>query len=335
LKRKSGRSGRDNHRYRPPFFLRNGQVQTVLASSAFRAWGPNPMRAAARQEIVAAGDGVRLLGARSVQDASPSKGLAILLHGWEGSSESTYVRCTGRALFASGYDVFRLNFRDHGASHHLNRGIFYAVRLDEVFGAVAGLAASAGERPVFLAGFSLGGNFALRISRRCTVQPIPNLRRVVAISPVLDPEASTLRVDRHPLIRRYFLKKWRRSLAIKQRLFPGFHDFGDVLGLDSIMAMTESLLRREAGYPSAREYFQAYGLRGTALSSLTVPTTLVTAADDPIIPVVDFKNLEVRPPAEIIVHRHGGHNGFLEGGGRSGFYETALGRIFDTTPCRA
>lgn len=317
-----------NHHYHPPPFLRNGQLQTVLASSGFRAWGPNPMGAAARDEIIPAGDGVRLLGARSAQADASAKGLAILLHGWEGSIESTYMRCTGRALFAGGFDVFRLNFRDHGASHHLNRGLFYAAQLDEVFAAVAEVAASAGDRPAFLAGFSLGGNFALRISRRCAARPIPNLRRVVAVSPVLDPETSTRRIDRHPLIRRYFIRKWRRSLETKQRLFPGLHDFGEVLSLGSIMAMTECLLRRDGRFRSAHDYFEAYALRGATLSTLTVPTTLITAADDPIIPVADFKKLAANPPTEVIVHRHGGHNGFLDGSGRSGFYETGLARIF-------
>ena len=63
-------------------------------------------------------------------------GQVILLHGWEGSADSTYILRTGNALYRRGYDIFRLNFRDHGDSHHLNRGIFYAVLLEEVFQAV-------------------------------------------------------------------------------------------------------------------------------------------------------------------------------------------------------
>ncbi|MCK7507659.1 MAG: alpha/beta hydrolase [Desulfobacterales bacterium] len=88
------------------------------------------------------------------------------------------MRCTGRALFRRGYDVFRLNFRDHGRSHHLNSGIFYAARLPEVFEAVRTAARSAGARPVFLIGFSLGANFALRVALRCARNPIPKLKHV-------------------------------------------------------------------------------------------------------------------------------------------------------------
>ncbi|MCU0540052.1 MAG: alpha/beta fold hydrolase, partial [Desulfobacterales bacterium] len=119
------------------------------------------MAAASRPVVLETAAGVRLLGAYARHKEQPGRGLAILLPGWEGSIDSTYMRCTGRALFQRGYDLFRLNYRDHGESHHLNRGIFYAVLLEEVFEAAAQAAAMAGGKPVLLAGFSLGGNFAL------------------------------------------------------------------------------------------------------------------------------------------------------------------------------
>jgi predicted alpha/beta-fold hydrolase len=300
-------------RYRPGFLLRSGNLQTILASSGFRAWGPNPMLKNARQQIVETACGVRLLGALSSHSQKRSRGLAILLHGWEGSIDSTYMRCTGRTLYDGGYDVFRLNFRDHGASHHLNRGIFYATRIEEVFDAVRRVCAHTRERPAFLAGFSLGGNFALRIARRCAALPIENLRHVLAVSPVLDPQAATRRADRNPMIRRYFMKKWRRSLGIKQQLYPWLYDFRDLIRLPTIWETTDALLRRLGEFDSARAYFAAYTLTGEALKSLAVPATLISAADDPIIPAADFAGLACGPSTRVVVHSHGGHNGFLEG----------------------
>ena len=111
------------------------------------------------------------------------------------------------ALIDAGVDVFRLNFRDHGPSHHLNTGIFYAVLLDEVFDAVSQICAAQYPAPTFLAGFSLGGNFALRIARRCATHPIPGLAQVVGISPVLDPYKTTDHIDNNRFILKYFLKK--------------------------------------------------------------------------------------------------------------------------------
>jgi hypothetical protein len=316
--------------YAAPLLLRSGHLQTFLASSDFRARGPNPMLEAARDVILEAGDGIRLLGSHSPQRAAAPKGLAVMLHGWEGSIDSTYMRCTGRALYRRGYDVFRLNFRDHGRSHHLNPGLFYAARLPEVFVAVRQAARFAGSLPVFLIGFSLGANFALRVALRCVQDPIPGLKHVVAISPVLDPDESTSRADRHPVIRRYFMKKWRRSLNVKQALFPDHFDFGPLLKLKTIQATTEALLKRYSEYPSARDYFRAYTLTGDALRRLPLPVTLLTAADDPIIPVRDFQRLSLPPTARLVICRHGGHNGFLEGIRLHSRYEQDLPDLFDT-----
>jgi predicted alpha/beta-fold hydrolase len=316
--------------YAAPFLLRNGHLQTFLASSDLRARGPNPMRDAARDVILEAGSGIRLLGSHSPQRTVTPKGLAVMLHGWEGSVDSTYMVCTGRALYLRGYDVFRLNFRDHGRSHHLNPGIFYAARLPEVVEAVRQAARVAGSPPVFLIGFSLGANFALRVALRCAQDPIRGLKHVVAISPVLDPDESTSRADRHPVIRRYFMKKWRRSLGLKQALFPDLYDFGPLLKLKTIQATTEALLKRYSDYPSARDYFRAYTLTGEALSGLPLPATLLTSADDPIIPVRDFQRLSLPPSARLVLCRHGGHNGFLEGIRLRSRYEQDLPDLFDT-----
>ena len=85
------------------------------------------------------GEGVRLSALHANQEASNGPAaarLVVLLHGWEGSANSLYVLSLGQYLFDRGYDVLRLNLRDHGDSHHLNEGIFHSCRIAEVVGAV-------------------------------------------------------------------------------------------------------------------------------------------------------------------------------------------------------
>ncbi|MBC2711574.1 MAG: alpha/beta fold hydrolase [Desulfosarcina sp.] len=317
-------------RLNPPFFLKPAGVQTVLASAGLRAWGENPMVDAAREIILTTGEGVRLLGYMSRQPRPHNKGLVILLHGWEGSSESTYIRTTGRFLFRRGFDVFRLNLRDHGPSHHLNTGVFYAVLLEEVFDAVHQITEAENGRPVFLAGFSLGGNFALRIARKCATQPINSLTQVVSISPVLDPDKATDRIDNSRFILKYFLKKWRRSLSIKQRLYPQHYDFSALMAVDNIREMTERLLARYSPYDSAKAYFKGYALTNNDLRGITVPTTIITAEDDPIISVEDFYDLHTSAATRLMIQPYGGHNGFLEGWRLNGWYEKVMLDAFET-----
>ena len=70
--------------------------------------------------------------------------------------------------------MFRLNFRDHGETHHLNRAMFHSCRIDEVVGARETESRQRfTARPFVIGGFSLGGNFALRVALRAPAAGIP------------------------------------------------------------------------------------------------------------------------------------------------------------------
>jgi len=186
--------------FRPPWILRSALLQTILASRKIRTRGTATIRRLAREIIFELEAGVRLQGFYSPQPQGNDKGTAIVIHGWEGSAESAYVLCMARHLFDHGLSVCRLNLRDHGDTYHLNQGLFYATRLAETHQAVKRIAMLANPGPLYLVGFSMGGNFALRIGLVTASDPIPNLCHIAAVSPVLDPDKSTTAVDRYPLI---------------------------------------------------------------------------------------------------------------------------------------
>ena len=317
-----------NDTFSPPFYLRSSVAQTLLASSGIRAQGPNTVLEAAKEIILNPIDDVRLQGFYSVQPNGNEKGLVMLLHGWEGSADSAYIQGTGKFLYDNGYSVFRLNYRDHGESHHLNRGLFYAVLLDEVFHAVRQVSAYEPGLPFYLAGFSMGGNFALRIAQKCAEIPVENLKHIVSISPVLDPEKSTYAIDDVPLLRHYFRKKWQRSLQKKQACFPDLYDFNEVFALDTITEMTDLMLERYSEYESSTIYFRKYAVLDDALINVPIPTTIITAKDDPIIPAEDFYRLKLNSMTNLIIHPYGGHNGFLESMSGRTWYERKMLEIF-------
>jgi predicted alpha/beta-fold hydrolase len=310
--------------FNPPFYMRSTFTQTLLASSKMRTWGKNPMLDSAREVILNPINDVKLQGFYSPQPDGKARGTVMLLHGWEGSVNSAYILRTGRVLYQHGFSVFRLNYRDHGETHHLNPGLFYAVLLDEVFGAVRQVSQYASGLPFYMAGFSMGGNFALRVARRSAESPIENLKHVFSISPVLDPEKSTNAIDQYPFLQKYFRKKWSQSLLKKQALFPDLYDFTEAFKLESISEMTEVMIRRYTEYESGADYFRHYAVVGDALAHLTIPLTIITAQDDPIIPAADFYDLKLPPSAELIVHRYGGHNGFLENLSGRAWYEKMI-----------
>ena len=305
--------------FAPPAWLINAHLQSIVPSLRLRR--PLLMRrarrmvACAQTQIVDCGDGVRLLGHYSSQTAAgrePARDLAILLHGWEGSADSLYVLSLGSYLFDLGCDIYRLNFRDHGASHHLNEEIFHSCRLDEVVGAVGAIQRAIPDRRLTIAGFSLGGNFALRVAARAPTAGIA-LERAIAICPVLRPHSTMDVLEQGSFIyHQYFISKWKESLRLKQRIFPQRYDFGAILAQRSIKEMTRIMVEKYSEFPSLDAYLSGYAIVGDRLAQLAVPSHMLLSLDDPIIPVRDLQDVARSSQLEIETIPHGGHCGFME-----------------------
>lgn len=316
--------------YRPPLWLRNRHVQSVLASSPFRrqrgAKALERLGVITTSHVVDGGEGVRLHGLHSTLPGVQPRGLALLLHGWEGSTESSYMRMTAAQLLKRGFEVFRLNFRDHGGTHHLNEALFHSNRIDEVVHAACDIARrfmpeDRPRYPMVAAGHSLGGNFVLRLALRAPAAGL-SLARVASVCPVLDPARTMLQMEQGtPIYMRYFEKKWRDSLLRKRKLFPEHLDFDDATLKLHMRELTEWLVQRHTDFGTLDNYFDGYSIAGDRLAALAVPADILMAEDDPVIPIADFHALTLPPHASLEIARWGGHCGFLENARLDGFAE--------------
>lgn len=301
--------------FSPPWWLRNAHLQSTLASTALRRpevlHRSAPLRAAEQPWLLECGDGVRLQCLYSAPPV-PQGDPVVLLHGWEGSATSLYILSLAQLLFAAGFPVLRLNLRDHGDTHHLNRELFHSCRLPEVVGAVAAINARLPGTPLHLIGFSLGGNFMLRVAADRERAGL-DLARAIAISPVLDPAQTLIALEQGWFAyNAYFVRKWTRSLLKKQAAWPDLYDFAALGASGGLRDMTAELVRRFTDYPSLEDYLNGYAIIGERLAGLTVPSLIITALDDPIIPAHALERLARPPSLRLRVTRHGGHCGFLE-----------------------
>jgi uncharacterized protein len=302
--------------FRPPRWIRNRHLQSVLSSTGWRRArvlrAAAPLLAVQRELLLDCGAGVRLQC--FVSSPAHPNGLppVVLLHGWEGSAESLYMLSLAQLLFAQHFEVARLNLRDHGETHHLNRELFHSCRLPEVIGAVRALRASFGAPALQLVGFSLGGNFMLRVAARARPEGL-QLARVVAVSPVLEPAATLGALERAlPGYQLYFVRKWLRSLRKKQAAWPGAYDFSTLARLRDLRRMTAELVRSHSEFASLEDYLNGYAITGARLAALEVPARILLSRDDPIIPAGGLAEL-ARPPAlSVTLTRFGGHCGFFD-----------------------
>lgn len=309
--------------FKPRGLLKNPHVQSVLASSGLRRVAKRERvrlitERSTEQQFDVAHD-ARLQGFIAHPDGE-SRGLVVLLHGWEGSVQSTYLLSLGGRLLREGYSVFRLNFRDHGDTHHLNEGIFHSCRIEEVATAVAMVAKRFGARPLYLGGYSLGGNFALRVALRCAEYLIP-LDYFFAVCPAIHPPHVLRALEAGPsFYHAYFMLKWRRSLQLKQMAFPDRYNF-DWARRGDMRSVTQGLVERHTNFGTVENYLNGYSIAGNALLGLSVPGIILSAADDPICPIEDFRELQLPAQVEMQITDYGGHCGFVSDASLESFAE--------------
>lgn len=298
--------------FKPPRHLRNAHIQTVLNSQ-----GPRRIRArkilqrlSTQRLTLQAMDGTRLLADLDLA-VSPRSALVVLLHGWEGSSRSSYIVTTAAHLLARGFDVLRVNLRDHGDSHYLNQELFNSTRSPEVASALQGFVDSHDYEHVFLGGFSLGASFALRIAADSGIDL--GLDAVLAVCPPTDPARAMDALNQGLFVyERYFFKRWHESLQRKLKCFPELDYAAELAASKSLDDLNRLFIPRHTIYNEVDDYFAAYALVGDRLSSMAMPAYLIAAEDDPIIPVDDLARIGPNENLHIETHRYGGHCGFLE-----------------------
>jgi uncharacterized protein len=312
----------------PHRFVRSGHIQTLLA----RRRPARVLTAAKEQPILLdagpsstpldGGQGVRLL-AYYIPCRKPEErqGLVVLLHGWEGCSHSPYELMMTDVFTEAGFDVVRLNLRDHGPNLHINRyalnpGLFLGTLLEEAAAALRQIANLAEGLPISIVGVSMGGNFALRLACYHRLQPFANLAKVIAVNPAVNPARATDLIDHHRVYRHYFRKRWLASLQAKERFFPSLYNFAALPAIPTIRGMTDWLVRRYGHYygdfQTADEYFAAYTVPFDEMALLTIPTTIISALDDPVIDATDLRAYQPHPLLTRHLHPTGGHVGFVD-----------------------
>ncbi len=296
----------------PPWYMKNGVLQTILSNSGIRKIWESHLDTMSEEMIINAGEGVMLQGFLTQADES-SKGMVVLLHGWEGSAHSGNILYTARHLHKEGYDVFRLNLKDHGKSHHLNEDIFMGSDTDEVYEAVKNIAALSVDKPLFIIGFSIGANYTIRIAKKSRTSGIPNLQKIIAINPPLDPERATGNIDRLKIIKYFFIQKWKNSLEQKEKLFPHLYDFKEIMVKKSCMGMIDMFVKNLSSFKDASDHFKSYNLTRGFLDSLEVPALVIAAEDDPIVPADDFYRVRTNDMVSLIINPFGGHCGYIKG----------------------
>lgn len=317
--------------YQPPALFKNRHIHSIFSSA-----GPRKLLVRKRSRqlleesvpyILDCGDGIRLQGSYASRPTN-DKGLVIIIHGWLGCDESLYVLSASNRLYAEGYNIFRLNLRDHGDTAHLNKGLFNSTRLDEVVNAVREIQRLLPSPHNFLAGYSLGGNFSLRVAARASNSGL-RLNQVVAVCPVINPYKTNRNLNEGPMLyHHYFRNKWRKSLLKKIEHFPEYDYASALKDMRTLDEMNDYFVPNHTAYDDVDEYLMGYAIGGEHLAALDQPCHIISSQDDPVIAAADLQELADNPNLQIELTEFGGHCGYLSDWRLNSWVDTRMLELF-------
>jgi len=293
--------------------FRNGHINSVLSGSPLRRLTLKPALQQLNQQVehavIPARHNIYLSALINKQPHHAPT--VMLLHGWLGCAHSLYLISLGKALYDAGYHVIRLNLRDHGDSQHLNQKLFHSCRIQEVINACIHCQENF-QSPLSLVGFSLGGNFALRVNAYAERSQL-ELHKTIAFCPVIDPESTLLALEKTlPIYKHYFMRRWRNEFRKKVLAFPNIYSLSTFDQATNLREATDNLATQYAGFSNLESYLNGYSIAGTRLKTLQSEAYTVLTKDDPIIPWQDKNKCHSHPKHHVLISRYGGHCGFLD-----------------------
>lgn len=247
----------------------------------------------------------------TIQDSA-----VVLAHGMAGSSDSNYILRFARALYLLGYKVVCLNFRSCGPGMGRARKPSHGGRSDDLLAVCNRLRERFPSLKLTIVGFSLSGNILLKMLGELGSEAIPWVDSAYAICPPVDLKASSLYIHRHHGrgFEKLFIGWLREKVEEKERIYQDYpkiafpkemtmYDFDDFY--------TAPL----SGFKNAEDYY-TQSSSNRVISQIAVPTKILYALDDPIVPASTLNQLDLPPEVSAYAAPHGGHLGFLSWTGK-------------------
>jgi uncharacterized protein len=297
--------------YAPPRWLANGHWMTVYAWGRPRRFPnlPDPV-----ERVFDVGPDARVLAKCHWQRLPPSHPTIVQFHGLEGSADAHYMRGMADKAFARGFNVVRLNQRNCGGTDHLSVGVYNSGLTADPAAVIRELIDRDGLPSIAVAGYSLGGNVALKLAGEYGADGPPEVKAFAAVSPTLDLAACIDALERPSnwAYQQNFLIALKRRIRRKARLYPSVYSTRPLATVRSVRRFDDVYTAPMSGYRDAADYYyRASSLR--VIDRVRVPTLVITALDDPFVPPGPFREPAVtgNPSITLVVTPRGGHCGFV------------------------
>eukprot|EP00058_Branchiostoma_floridae_P024289 XP_002609779.1 hypothetical protein BRAFLDRAFT_122100 [Branchiostoma floridae] len=311
-------------RYTPPILWgRNGHLQSIIHS----LFGPSRSKESRTGECfsVQLEDGSTLT--YTLYDTSkphPAGDITIVVcPGFGSSNRSKYIQAFVSLVSDHGYKVAVLDHLGTTDNPLTARRIFTYGETGEFGAMVDDVMRENTTTRLIVVGFSMGANIVCKYM----AEGRPHNRRVICcVSAGQGYDAvrgSNVLMEWTGFRRAYNFAMAQGLKTILQRhsyvLFRGNSDFNlsAIQSATSLQEIDLAYTLQAGGYSSLHSYYRHCSCKFT-MHKITVPTLLVNALDDPLIPEdmldVPYNYAMSRDNAMFVLTRHGGHLGFYSGG---------------------
>jgi len=300
--------------FRPHPLLPSGHAQTV--AGAFLPGRRYRYRAGRHRVELADGD-VIILHDDCPSGWQPGDRAALLIHGLAGCHESRYMERIAHKLGARGVRSFRLDLRGCGAGVGLSRLPYHSGRSEDAAAAIGAVARLAPDSPVTLVGFSLGGNITLKLAGELADRSCGNLDSTMAVCPPVDLAACSRQIQKpsNRIYDRYFVRLLMRQIEGHRRLLPKAVAALFARPPRSLWEFDDAFTAVTCGFGTADNYY-AKASSLPWLADIRLPTLIVSARDDPMIPPDALARASLPGCVRLHMSDHGGHLGFVGRGGQ-------------------
>ncbi len=262
------------------------------------------------------------------------KPVALLLHGLEGSAQSSYIVRMTKRLSELAWSVVVMEHRSCGGEMNRARRMYHSGETTDLAFVVDTLVHQRPSTPIYIAGFSLGGNQTAKWLGEAGDSVSPNVIAAAIVSAPFDLAVSGRRLDRglHRAYVRHFLRTLIPKAEIKERQYPGCFDIEAVRRSATFEDFDTHATAALHGFRDAADYYAKVSC-GQFLPGIRRPTLLISAADDPFNPrsTLPRESAARSPFLHPKFPDRGGHAGFMrhERGSQIGYWaEEQIVRFF-------
>lgn len=302
--------------FQPAPWLKNRHAQTIFPSLPWAWPGRPPLR---RQELhLPDGDTTAVDWLVAGDDLPANAPLLVILHGLEGSAESSYARMFLEAAYDLGWRSCVLHFRDCGDYRNRLPRRYHAGETNDLRFFLEtlrkGVGAAESAPPLLAVGFSLGGNVLLKYLGETGAATPLRAAAAVCVPLNLHHCAEALNTGFSRLYQRYLLKRMKQSMSGKFDRHTAAFDWDQAMSARTFAEFDDWVTAPLHGFKGMQDYYDRCS-SVNFLRGIERPTLIVNALDDP------FMTPEVIPPEEWLsehvsleIAEAGGHVGFIEGG---------------------